>query len=89
MAGQEHDISSLEEAVNNASEVLREINDGNMLPDILEIIRQPGWTTPAEFVFVSSILVSLEAQVESLAALKTNLLEGSRQISAAGARQAA
>jgi hypothetical protein len=81
MAGQEHDISSLEEAVNNASEVLREINDGNMLPDILEIIRQPGWTTPAEFVFALAMTESLTRELETARRTMQGIMAGARRVS--------
>jgi hypothetical protein len=84
-----HDISRLERQIKTLNSRLKKLAADDELAELLRHIHQPGWTTPAEFLLVSSILVSLEAQVESVAALKTNLLEGSRQISAAGVRKAA
>jgi hypothetical protein len=84
-----HDISRLERQIKTLNSRLKKLAADDELPELLRHIHQPGWTTPAELEFVNSILVSLQAQVESVAALKTNLLEGSRQISAAGVRKAA
>jgi hypothetical protein len=83
-----HDISHLARQISALNKRLTQLAEDDELQELLRHIRQPGWTTPAEFLLVSSIVVALEAQVEAVAALKTNLLEGSRLIVAAG-KQAA
>jgi len=80
MADQEHDISSLEEAINNASEALRLINDDNRLPAILEIIRLPGWTTPAEFVFALTMTESLTRQLEGAHRTMVGIMAGANRV---------
>ena len=80
MEHQEHDISSLEEAVNNASEALRLLIDDNRLPQILEIIRLPGWTTPAEFVFALTMTESLTRQLETARSTMVGIMAGANRV---------
>jgi hypothetical protein len=42
--------------------------------------RRPGWTTPAEFIFVSAILDSMASNVAALAKLKGDLIKGSKAV---------
>ena len=42
--------------------------------------RRPGWTTPAEFLLVSTILDSMAAHVDALAGMKAGLIKGSRAV---------
>jgi hypothetical protein len=39
--------------------------------EFLRIIHRPGWTTPAEYAFVSAILDGMVANVRGLAQMKT------------------
>jgi hypothetical protein len=51
--------------------------------EFLRIIHRPGWTTPAEFAFVSAILDGMVANVRGLAQMKTALLTASKEVKAA------
>ena len=42
--------------------------------------RRPGWTTPAEFIFVSAIVDSLAAHTAALTKLKGDLIKGSKAV---------
>jgi hypothetical protein len=50
------------------------------IPDVLEIIRKPGWTTPAEFVLVQGIVEVLHQHTQTITELKQVLVEGSRRV---------
>jgi hypothetical protein len=84
MAEADHDISSLESTINSALEVLNEINKENELPAVLEIIRQPGWTTPAEFVFTLVMAEALARELENARRMMQGLLAGARRVSTSG-----
>ena len=84
MADREHDIASLEKTLNGALDVLREINDENELPAVLEIIHQPGWTTPAEFVFTLVMAESLARELENARRMMQGLLAGARRVELPG-----
>ena len=84
-----HDISSLEKQIKALNRRLKLVAEDDELRELLRDIHGPGWTTPAEFKLVSSIVIALDAHVKAIGALKTNLLEGSRQNGAKGVQQAA
>ena len=84
-----HDIARLERQIKTLNRRLKQIAEDDELAELLRHIRRPGWTTPAEFTLVNSIIVAMDAQVKAIGGLKTNLLEGSRQISTKGVAQAA
>ncbi|HXH27197.1 MAG TPA: hypothetical protein VNG90_04840 [Candidatus Acidoferrum sp.] len=48
--------------------------------ELFKIIHFPGWTTPAEYQLVSSIVESMMGQARAMTNLKQNLLQASRQI---------
>jgi hypothetical protein len=80
MADDDHDIARLEETINGALEVLREINEENELPSVLEVIRLPGWTTPAEFVFTQVMAEALTRELENARRMMQGLLAGARRV---------
>jgi hypothetical protein len=49
--------------------------------ELIRIIRQPGWTTPAELSFAHAVVESMLAQVAALSKLKADLLDASRRVS--------
>ncbi len=53
-------------------------NDG--WKELFRLIHFPGWTTPAEFLLVSSIVENMMVQARALNGLKQNLLQASREI---------
>jgi hypothetical protein len=57
--------------------------DTGSLMGLLQIIHRPGWTTPAEFVFVNGILDSMLVHAQTLTTLQHTLLAGSVVVGAA------
>jgi|1185.fasta_scaffold390676_2 hypothetical protein len=84
-----HDISSLDKQIKALNRRLKLLAEDDELRELLRLIRGPGWTTPSEHKFVTTIVVALDAHVNAIASLKTNLLEGSRQVGVQGVKQAA
>jgi len=48
--------------------------------ELIPIWRQPGWTTPAEFMLVDGVLDGILAQTQALARLQQVALRGSRAV---------
>jgi hypothetical protein len=77
---QKHDLGRLERQITDLSKALKSLSDDQDLVELLKIIKRPGWTTPAEFVFVTGIAESLSVQVKAVQSLKKILVNGSRQV---------
>ncbi len=75
-----HDIGHLEKSIHGVRERLAEIAQDDEFLELIKIIKQPGWTTPAEFRFVTSIVKTLDRHVEIIGELKGELLTGSREV---------
>jgi hypothetical protein len=79
-AEQKHDIDALERQVNEVSRSLASVITDRELKEYILAIHKPGWTTPAEFLFATGIVTSMQAQVQVLGELKQALFDGSRAI---------
>ena len=75
-----NDIRRLEKKVTSISKALATLNSAADFRKLILEWRRPGWTTPAEFLFVVTILDSMEAQIGALADLKGGLLKGSKAV---------
>ena len=75
-----HDIKGLEKKVDALSNALAKLSSAEDFRELILILRRPGWTTPAEFIFASSIIDSMTAQVKTLTQLKTSFLKGSKAV---------
>lgn len=84
MAKDEHDLSDVEKTIESAIQELRDLGDGEDLRDLLKIIHQPGWTTPAEFVFTTVLAEALVAQLEVARRMKAGLLAGANRVELPG-----
>jgi hypothetical protein len=84
MADEEHDIDGLARTINDALEILREINEENELEAVLEIIRQPGWTKPAEYVFTQVMAESIGRELENTRRMMQGILAGARRVETTG-----
>jgi hypothetical protein len=73
-----HDVKRFEERMDVLTAGLAKLGDVKDLKELIILIRKPGWTTPAEFMLVSSVVESMIAQ----AGLKQVLVKGSRAVSA-------
>jgi hypothetical protein len=78
-----HNIDALSRQVKTLQRRLRQLADEDELRELLLIIRRPGWTTPAEFTLVASIVRTLDVHARAMTELKSNLLEGSGQVGVA------
>ena len=67
-------IKALHSAISN-------LDDQDQTAELLKIILRPGWTTPAELLFASSIIESMLANLAALTRLNADLLKASRAVS--------
>lgn len=86
-----HDLQGLGERIKKLDASLKALAgsgdktvgaSGDDLTELLRIIHQPGWTTPAEFILVSGLVDSLTRQVEAMTEQKKILMAGGRAVSA-------
>jgi len=82
---EEHTIDGIEEHVKGLIEDMRRLSKDEDLRELLVLLRQPGWTTPAEFALVFGLARSMRIQAETLLDSRKTLLDGSRKIALAGA----
>ncbi|HEX6258451.1 MAG TPA: hypothetical protein VFZ48_03155 [Candidatus Saccharimonadales bacterium] len=75
-----HDLDKLARKLRNLDTLLGRLAAAERRKELIKIIRIPGWTTPAEFLLVSSIVESVSAQLKVLEELEVNLLEASRMV---------
>jgi hypothetical protein len=78
--GHEIDVKKLEKKVTALSDALAKLSNKDDFKKLIEILRFPGWTTPAEFIFASAIVDSMLAHTAALAAQKNSLLAGSKAV---------
>jgi hypothetical protein len=76
-----HNLVQLESAIKDLNGNLAELAREKDFQELIHLIHQPGWTTPAEFRLVNGIVKAMAVQVKALADLKQALLTGSREIS--------
>jgi hypothetical protein len=76
------DINKLEKKITALSDALAHLSTGDDFRKLIEILRRPGWTTPAEFLFASAIVDAMQAQAVALTTLKGELLKGSQAVTA-------
>jgi hypothetical protein len=75
-----HDITHLEAKIKDLQGAFKSVGDDSDLIEMLKILHRPGWTTPAEFLYVDSIVESLQAQARNVLTLRKALLAGSREV---------
>ncbi len=76
----------LDKKITALSDALAHLGKGTDLRELLRIIKNPGWTTPAEFAFATTILDSMQEQVTQLERMSGNLLEASKRVAATADR---
>lgn len=84
---EDHNIDRLESQIKELHYTLKFLVDDDAWLDLIKIIRQPGWTTPAEFTLVTGVTEAMHAHTRALVGMKQVLLEGSRAIVTQAARQ--
>ena len=73
-------LKKIERNVSLLQKLLSDLGSASALAEFLKNIRRPGFTTPAEFRFVSGIVDSLMAQAKVLQGLQRNLIAGARMV---------
>jgi hypothetical protein len=79
---EKHDVAHLEKRINELSDSLRSLAADTDFEELIKIIHRPGWTTPAEHLFVTGGVDSMLTQAKALVGLKQVLLAGSRAVTA-------
>ncbi len=75
-----HDIPRLEAKITELSSFLATLGDGTDLRELIRIIRNPGWTTPAESILVNGIVDAMLVNVKALSEIKKSLIEGAGKV---------
>jgi len=74
------DLKHVESRISNVTQALKSLAEDRELAELLTIIHQPGWTTPAEAMLVNGLLDSMIAHTRHLGELKQTLLAGARAV---------
>lgn len=75
-----HDLDKLSRQLKDLDVLLGKFAAAQRRRELIRIIKVPGWTTPAEFILVSSIVESLTTQLKVLEKLEVNLLKGAEHV---------
>lgn len=70
------DIAKLDKKVDVISDLLAKLNGDDDLRKLIREWRRPGWTTPAEYILVSSALNQFEKQLVNMIDMKSDLFRG-------------
>lgn len=73
-------IHELQHSIKNLADQMAYLGRGHQLHELLHVIKWPGWTTPAEFAFVTAILENINNQVRLLERLQADLVEASKKV---------
>ena len=84
MAHHDDHVKILDKKITELSDALAHLGKGTDLKELLRIIRFPGWTTPAELAFVSTILDTMHTQAKAIAGLSSQLLAGGKLVAKEG-----
>ena len=76
----EHDLAHLETRIKHLHQSLTHLSDGGDIEELLTVIHRPGWTSVAEFAFVSGLVDTMTQHVELLNAHKQVLIKGSHAV---------
>lgn len=74
------DIKNLEKRMTDLSDALAHLNNAEDWKRLILILHHPGFTTPAEFIFISSLVDSMRAQADALSKQQGALLKGCEAI---------
>lgn len=75
-----HDLAALERHVHRARDCFAKLGSTGDMEELIQIIKRPGWTTPAEFLMVQSSLEALTAHGEALLNMRQQLVNASRAV---------
>jgi hypothetical protein len=78
---EDHDVGQLEKNIEQVQVRLRTLANEDRFAELIRIIKNPGWTTPAEFHLVNTAVEIVGRQLEIVDQLSLGLLEGSQKVS--------
>jgi hypothetical protein len=78
---EDHDVGQLEKHIEQVQDRLRALADEDRFAELIRIIRNPGWTTPAEFQLVNIGVEIVGRQLDLVEQLSVGLLEGAEKVS--------
>lgn len=73
-------IAHLETQIRELGAQLTHVADAAPFEELIKIIHNPGWTTPAEALLVRGVVDAMLAHARASAELKQALLNGSRAV---------
>jgi len=76
----DHDLDMLGRKITSLDELLKRLSAAERRRQLIKIIKQPGWTTPAEFRLVEVVVDHLSSQLKVLEKLETQLLDASQMV---------
>lgn len=76
----EHDIDKLATQIRGLQQAIAKLATDNQTEELMRVIHKPGWTTPAEFLFMTAGLETAQSQAEALARQLRGLAAGARQV---------
>ena len=79
-----HDIPKVERQLERINKLQAELLSVNLSEELLKIIHRPGWTTVAEWMFVSNALDALTHTLEGQIQESKQLLMAAKEVSPAG-----
>jgi len=79
----EHDIRALEKKVTDLSDALAHLSTADDFRKLILILKRPGWTTPAELIFATTIVDSMTAHTRALTSQKQELMKGAEAVTSA------
>jgi hypothetical protein len=77
---EKHELAQLEAHIQSLKSTHTVLADSATTDELWRIIHQPGWTTPAERMLVTSSLEYIVALAKLLNTLQQNLLAGAKAV---------
>lgn len=73
-------IAVLEKQISELSDALAHLGKGTSLRDLIKIIHQPGYTTPAEFKFTQAMVSGISNHVTAINGLTRDLVDAAQTV---------
>jgi hypothetical protein len=74
------DIARLETKIRGLQSDLAKLGDHKPMDEFLTIIHRPGFTTPAEAMFIEAMVASLHGQIGTALELRASLLNAASRV---------
>ena len=73
-------IEILDKKITALSDALAHLGRGTTWKELLKIIHNPGYTTPAEFLFTQALIDAAQVHVNAMSSIETQIIEGAKQV---------